>query len=29
MILKKNVDEKVNEEFIKRAFEALSKGEKL
>lgn len=29
MILKKNVDEKVNEEIIKRAFEALDKGEKL
>lgn len=29
MILKKNVDEKVNEEIVKRAFEALSKGEKL
>jgi F-type H+-transporting ATPase subunit b len=29
MILKKNVDEKVNEEIVKRAFEALNKGEKL
>ncbi|AEX85981.1 hypothetical protein XO10_07845 [Marinitoga sp. 1135] len=29
MILKKNIDEKVNEEIIKRAFEALDKGEKL
>jgi len=29
MILKKNIDEKVNEEIIKRAFEILDKGEKL
>ncbi|KLO24501.1 MULTISPECIES: F0F1 ATP synthase subunit B [unclassified Marinitoga] len=29
MILKKNIDEKANEEIVKRAFEALSKGEKL
>jgi F-type H+-transporting ATPase subunit b len=29
MILKKHVDEKVNEEIVKRAFEALNKGEKL
>ncbi|GAB6188550.1 hypothetical protein JCM30566_02890 [Marinitoga arctica] len=29
MILKKNIDEKVNEDIIKRAFEALNKGEKL
>ncbi|SHE28230.1 F-type H+-transporting ATPase subunit b [Marinitoga hydrogenitolerans DSM 16785] len=29
MILKKNIDEKVNEEIVKKAFESLNKGENL